>query len=92
MGFDELTHSQKTFLTYSNLKKNEYKQLTDAMKVISNIYCKWYSIKESEQTPETATDLKKSLDPIRISIPKVLAKADVLSRIFLLTDFTTNGG
>lgn len=85
-GFDELAQEQKKFLTYVRLKETEEAQLS-CMR-ISDISRAWAG--NQDKTFKTADELEEGLCPIGLNIIKGLSKADILSRIFVLTDLTTN--
>jgi hypothetical protein len=85
-GFDELTREQGRFLTYERLKETQpgYTKIADISKL--------WDDEDQEKTLEAANELEKDLGEVELNIIRGLATADILSRIFLLSDFTANGG
>jgi hypothetical protein len=85
-GFDELLQKRKTFLTYGSLKDAQETQSSYAK--MSAIFQPWKTA--PNKTLEAAGELEKDLSVAELNIIKGLTTVDVLSRIFLLSDFTTN--
>jgi hypothetical protein len=94
-GFSEITHRQEVFLTYDCLGRTRERSFADAIEKVSTAVDVWD--KETERvgkcpTKMVADDLERAFGVVELNIIKGLSKADILSRIFLLSDFTTNPG
>jgi hypothetical protein len=88
-GFDELTHQQKEFLTYDQLKEIDGHGNLSFLTNIRHLSTDWSN---SKRRFEDAEILEGRLGPSEQNIIEELSKADILSRIFLLGDFVTNSG